>query len=88
MPAPTIKGDSFSARWTGTFVFTAGRYRFTTFSDDGVRLYVDDRLIINSWWPMRGTRSALVNLSEGSHTVRLGYFERTSVAQVRLNWSR
>ncbi len=87
-PPLTIYSDNFSARWTGMFTFQAGRYRFTTFSDDGVRLYVDDKLIINSWWPMRGTRSALVNLSEGTHTVRLEYFERTGVAQVRLSWSR
>lgn len=87
-PAAEINRDNFSARWTGTFVFTAGRYRFTTFSDDGVRLYVDGKLIVDSWRPMRGTRSVLVNLSEGPHTVRLEYFERTGVAQVRLNWSR
>ena len=87
-PAPEINRDNFSARWTGMFTFQAGRYRFTTFSDDGVRLYVDNRLIIDNWRPMRGTRSALVSLSEGSHTVRLEYFERTGVAQVRLNWSR
>ena len=87
-PASGINRDNFSARWSGAFAFKAGAYRFTTFSDDGVRLYVDNRLIINSWGPMRGTRSVLVSLSEGSHTVRLEYFERAGVAQVRLNWSR
>ena len=87
-PAPGINRDNFSVRWNGAFSFKAGAYRFTTFSDDGVRLYVDDRLIIDSWWPMHGSRSALVNLSEGAHTVRLEYFERAGVAQVRFNWSR
>jgi hypothetical protein len=86
-PAPGINRDNFSARWTGTFTFKAGRYRFTTFSDDGVRLYVDDRLIIDSWRPMRGARSATLSLSEGTHTVRLEYFERAGAAQVRLTWS-
>ena len=85
-PAPEMGKDNFSARWTGTFTFKAGRYTFTTFSDDGVRLYVDDRLIINSWRPMRGSRSAAVSLSEGTHTVRLEYFERAGAATVRLSW--
>ncbi len=87
-PATEINRDNFSAHWKGTFVFTTGRYRSTAVSDDGVRLYVDDQLILNSRWPMRGTRSAPNNLSEGTHTVRLEYFERTGVAQVRLTWSR
>ena len=85
-PAPEINRDHFSARWTGVFTFKAGRYRFTTYSDDGVRLYVDDRLVINSWRPMRGTRSAIVNLGEGTHTLRLEYFERAGVARVSLAW--
>jgi len=53
-----------------------------------VRLYVDDKLVINSWWPMRGTRSATLSLSEGTHTVRLEYFERTGAALARLTWRR
>ena len=85
-PASEINRDNFSARWTGTFSFKAGRYSFTSYSDDGVRLYVDDRLVINSWRLMRGTRSATLNLSEGTHTVRLEYFERAGVALVSLTW--
>lgn len=53
-----------------------------------MRLYVDDRPVIDSWRPMRGYRSAAVNLSQGTHTVRLEYFEHTGVALARLNWRR
>lgn len=87
-PAPGVNRDDFSVRWSGDFPFESGRYRFTTYSDDGVRLYVDDRLVIDSWRPMRGYRSATMDLSEGTHTVRLEYFERSGVALVRLNWRR
>ena len=85
-PAPEINRDNFSTRWTGVFTFKDGRYRFITYSDDGVRLYVDDRLVIDSWRPMRGARSATVSLSEGAHTVRLEYFERAGAARVSLTW--
>jgi hypothetical protein len=37
---------------------------------------------------MRGYRSSTLNLSEGTHTVRLEYFERTGAARVRLTWRR
>lgn len=87
-PAPGVNRDHFSVRWSGTFPFEGGRYRFSTTSDDGVRLYVDGRLVIDSWRPMRGYRSATLDLSAGTHTVRLEYFERTGVALVRLNWRR
>jgi hypothetical protein len=60
----------------------------TTDSDDGVRLYVDHQPVIDSWRPMRGYRSATVNLSEGTHTVRLEYFERTGVAGSTDRWWR
>jgi hypothetical protein len=87
-PAPQIGRDDFSVRWSGVFAFEAGRYRFTTTTDDGVRLYVDDQRIINAWAPMRGSRSATVNLSAGNHTVRVEYFERSQAAKARLTWQR
>jgi hypothetical protein len=87
-PDPTVPTDNFSTVWTRAVEFGGGRYTFTTYSDDGVRLYVDDRPVTDSWRPMRGYRSATVNLSEGTHTVRLEYFERTGVALVRLTWRR
>jgi hypothetical protein len=87
-PAPEVNRDNFSARWDGSFWFDAGRYTFTTLSDDGVRLFVDGRQVINSWYPMRGYRSATINLTAGTHAVRVEYFERTGTAQIRASWQQ
>ena len=87
-PDPAVPADNFSAVWTRSVEFGGGRYTFTTYSDDGVRLYVDDQLVIDSWRPMRGYRSATLNLSAGTHTVRLKYFEHSGVALVCLTWHR
>ncbi len=87
-PAPEIPANQFAVRWTGTFTFDAGRYRFTTTTDDGVRVYVDDRLVLDSWRPMRGTRYATVNLTAGQHTVRVEYFEATQAAKARVTWKK
>jgi hypothetical protein len=83
-PAPQINRDGFSVRWTGSFGLAAGRYTFTTFSDDGVRLYIDGKRLIDSWQPMRGTRSGTVDLSAGTHSVLVEYFERSGRANLRL----
>jgi hypothetical protein len=87
-PAPEIRRDYFSARWSGTFWFDAGRYTFDTFSDDGLRVYVDERPVIYSWRPMRGYQSGSVDLSSGSHNVRVEYFEYTGRANVHLSWQK
>ncbi len=46
-PDGSIPTDHFSARWTQTASFTGGTYVFTATSDDGVRIYVDNELILD-----------------------------------------
>ncbi|MGD1996217.1 MAG: PA14 domain-containing protein [Anaerolineae bacterium] len=87
-PDPSLPIDGFSVRWTQPLPFDAGTYRFLTTTDDGVRLWVDDHLLIDAWRPMRGTRSATIWLEEGFHYVRMEYFERAGAAMARLNWHR
>jgi len=82
-----VPADSFSAPWT-TQALESGRYTFSTYSDDGVRLYVDGRRVVDSWRPIRGYRSATLDLAAGEHTIVLEYFERGGIALVRLNWER
>ncbi len=87
-PAPQLKRDFFTARWTGTFQFETGSYTFNTFSDDGVRVYLDDKLVIDSWRPMRGYRSRSLNVSAGTHTIKVEYFERSGKANIRFWWEQ
>lgn len=87
-PVAGVNRDNFSVRWTGTFSFEGGRYRFTTTSDDGVRLFVGDQRIIDAWIPMRGTRTGTVTLAPGQQTVRVEYFEGYQAAMMRLKWER
>ncbi len=89
-PAPgVVNPDRFSVRWTREVYFQAGRYRFITETDDGVRLFVDDQLIIDQWRLMPPTRhSAEIRLEEGWHTIRMEYFENTVLAVAKLWWER
>jgi hypothetical protein len=85
-PAAAIPSDGFSAAWSREVELSGGTYLFSTYSDDGVRLYVDGRRVIDSWRPMRGYRSATLELNEGLHTIRLEHFEERGIALVRLDW--
>ena len=53
-----------------------GRYRFSTTSDDGVRLYVDGGLVIDSWLARNAERDdAVLDLASGRHELRVEYFQ-------------
>jgi len=86
-PDPIVPTNSFSARWTKTQWFGAGRYKFTAFADDGVRLYIDGKRIINQWdGPVNTQFNATVDLGEGKHQVKLDYVDFFGDATVALNW--
>lgn len=88
-PAAGVNGNEFSVRWTRNVNFaSAGRYRFTTTTDDGVRLFVDGNLIIDEWRDMSKTSfSREISLSAGVHTVRMEYYEHMGTAAALLSWT-
>lgn len=83
----TLPADHFSVRWTKVVGFTPGRYRFATTSDDGVRLWVNGRLVLDRWLDMSATTVSDVVDVPGPAEVRLEYFEGIGAAKVRLTWS-
>ncbi len=86
-PAAGLPADNFSVRWTRTLPFSGGVTQFTVDIDDGVRLWVDNQLIIDRWHDAVATYVGQISLSPGNHTVRLEMFEHTGGARVRLRWS-
>jgi PKD repeat protein len=88
-PAPEIPVDFFSVRWTRSLNFSAGVYRFFTRTDDGVRLWIDGALVINHWQDQSPTtHAAEIYLTEGAHSIRMEYYERTLGAVAILSWQR
>ena len=75
-PNFAVPFNQFSARWTRTKDYTAGTYRLSVTGDDGIRVLVDDALVVNGWFYQSPTTySADVPLSAGQHTVVVEYFE-------------
>jgi len=88
-PDVNVPADGFSVRWTRTLYFDSGRYRFHIQPDDGMRLYIDNALIIDEWRDggVREVTSEL-SLSGGMHLLRIEYYENAGVARARLWWER
>jgi len=87
-PLPEVGANYFGVRWTGyiTPQFTE-TYTIYFFSDDGVRLWINGELIINSWVTSTFERSATVKLTAGvPASIVIDYYERTGNARAELRW--
>ena len=82
--------DQFSVRWTGQVkpAFSE-QYTFFTNSDDGVRLWVNNQLIIDNWTNHAPTEnSGMINLVTGQkYDVKMEYFENGGGAMATMSWS-
>jgi hypothetical protein len=84
-----LPDDYFSIRWTGEWDFEYGEYTFMAYADDGMRLWLDGNLVIDSWLPGQGTHEYKTTIQvAGRHQLKLEYFERTGGAAMRLQWRR
>lgn len=87
-PDPSIPHNQFSVRWIANQFFSSGTYDFTTTSDDGVRLYIDNNLVIDQWHD-QGTASYTVTvpLTTGNHQIKLEYYQAFGGAVAKLTWA-
>ena len=88
-PAPGIvPADQFSVRWTQTLNLPAGNYRFTVTADDGVRLWVNEHLLIEVWRDQAArSYSGDIYLAGGAVPVRMEYYDHLELATARLTWA-
>jgi glucose/arabinose dehydrogenase len=86
-PDPSVPANNFSARWSKTQWFGAGRYTFTAVGDDGVRLYIDGKRVINQWQGPANTEfEYTIDLGEGNHRMTMEYVEFGGGALASLSW--
>jgi len=74
---PKNSADEFGIEYTGFIkIPVKGLYRFYTYSDDGSKLYIDGKEVVNNDGSHSAKREdALIALDEGFHAFRLLYFE-------------
>ncbi|MBO0720349.1 MAG: hypothetical protein J2P41_05985 [Blastocatellia bacterium] len=82
-----VNPNSFSARWSRKVILSAGLYRFTVTGDDGVRLYVDSKRLINQWRDQkRSTYTRDILLAAGTHRLVLEYYNHSGAAVAGVSW--
>lgn len=89
-PHPQIASDTFSVRWTGKLEPKySEKYTFHTYSDDGVKLWIGDHLIINKWKDQSVTEhSGKIQLEAGKkYEIKLEYYENKVDSVIKLFWS-
>jgi hypothetical protein len=86
-----IKRGWFSVRWKGVLTTSKtpekdveAEYTFHIWADDGCRLIIDGKTVINSWIPAwekapESHRKAKVTLKPGAHQIVIEYFQGPSL---------
>ncbi len=85
-PIASVGADNFSARWTSAQTLSAGTYRVTVRSDDGVRVYVNGIPVINEWHDSNNrTYTGDITLPAGTHNFTVEYYEAQGLAFLEFN---
>ncbi|MGB3510280.1 MAG: PA14 domain-containing protein, partial [Microcoleaceae cyanobacterium] len=89
-PGIPVGNDNFSDRWTTTRYFDEpGVYEFNSQADDGIRVWVDDKLVIDKWHDQGFiTNKALVSLDEGYHQIRVEHYENKWSSALDFDWKK
>ncbi len=87
-PDPEPIPGPFSVTWLGYFfVPRVGSYRLRIDADDGVRLWVDNRVVAESLRPDTVNQvDVRLSLARGFHPLRVDYFQRGGGKSIRLYW--
>lgn len=89
-PLPSIGSDSFSVSWEGELEpkFSEA-YTFNTVSDEGIRLWIDGKLIIDKWKAHTLTENTgnIVLEAGKKYKIKLEYYENKKEATAKLYWS-
>jgi M6 family metalloprotease-like protein len=82
-----LREDGFSIRWQGYFDFKSCVYLFHFTSDDGIRVWIDDEIIIDYWSDHAAEDLyTLVDFEEDTCLVTCEYYENDGLAEVMLEW--
>lgn len=82
-PHALLPTDAFSVRFERTLDLPGGYYRFQIQADDGVRLFINDHLVLNAWHGATSTTYMVEQMLTGATTFRLEYFEGNGNAFLR-----
>ncbi len=83
---PAVQGvpqSNFRIAATAGVKLGPGKYVLRTISDDAVRVWVDDRLVIDNWKPHESEVN-VTNIAQGEHRLRVDYYQLTGWTELRV----
>jgi glucose/arabinose dehydrogenase/PKD repeat protein len=89
-PGANVPADNFSVRWEGQVEApVTGTYTFYITADDGVRLWVNNQLLVDKYFDQAPTEyTATISLTAGQkYPVRVDFFETGGGAVAKLDWA-
>lgn len=89
-PLPWMRRDGWSARWTGILDVPAdAEYSFYAQCEGGLRLWIDDVLLVDAWESPGWTRGVHARraLVQGPHALRLEFRDRGGRSALRVRWT-
>jgi mono/diheme cytochrome c family protein len=86
---PGRRNDAFAVKYTATLhVAKAGKYTFSTNSDDGSRLYIGDELVVNNDGVHAAQRkTGTIELKEADYPITVTYFQGGNESVLRVMWA-
>ncbi|HEX8551123.1 MAG TPA: PA14 domain-containing protein [Abditibacteriaceae bacterium] len=87
---PEIGQEGFSVRWSGAVTAkTSGLYTFTTTTDDGARLFLNNKKMFDDWEDQGPTEnSATLQMEAGKwYPITFEYYQGGGGATAKLEWS-
>ena len=86
-PAEGVNADNFGVRWEGYIhAEEAGVYNFRTITDDGVRVYIDDEIVMNHWHGNAQQRDFDKELDAGVHIVVMEMYDQGGPGRAHFYW--
>lgn len=85
-----INYDCFSVRWTGKLLAPkTGEFAIGIEGDDGYRLYIDEKLIIDNWKKQRFQRlvKSFTFQKGKTYDIRLEFYETVGNVKLKLCWN-
>jgi len=89
-PDEKLPLDFYSIRWTGTLTAPAtGTYKIGLDGNDGYRLYINNKLVINNWQKQTySTKLADYSFEKGkAYDIKVEFFEPNGNAHIKLVWT-
>ena len=87
--SPSLSNGVYSVRWTGQIEPQYSEtYVFDTITDDGIKLWVNDQLLIDKWQNQSGSEwtNAIALQANTRYNIKLEYLQNGGKAQAHLSW--